>query len=504
MTTTENQNPTVARHRTAISRSQLSGPMQCAARRGFLDGTRSVFDYVCGRGHDVAILEAGGITVSGWDPHFRPDVDLVRADLVNLGYVLNVIEHHREREETLKTAFGLAKQLLVVAVLTDHTAAGGGSTEYGDGLMTTRGTFQKYFRQDEAKALIEETLGEEALALGSGLFFIFSDKLEEQLFLANRHRRKRDIGHLLALKPPAPGAKSWADWVAFDSHKEQLSHLWGRMLELGRLPSHDELTAELSAWVNREPGSVRRAAQLALVGFDPGEFNKARASRIEDLRVYFALNLCNRRQPYTQLPQELQKDVSVFFASYSAAQESGRDLLFSVGDTQVIYQACVESAQSGIGFLDGTHSLQVHSDLVEQLPSQLRTYVRCAEKLYGDIEQADLVKIHIGSGKITLLEYDSFDKTPLPRLATRVKINLREQSVEYFHYRDDPDPPILYLKSRYMASSQGGYAKQKRFDQKLERLGLFDFSGFGPSPAYFFANLEGSSLRLKGWNLTRA
>ena len=55
-----------------------------------------------------------------------------------------------------------------------------------------------------------------------------------------------------------------------------------------------------------------------------------------------------------------------------------------------------------------------------------------------------------------------------------------------------------------MASSQSGYAKQKRFDQKLEGLGLFDFSGFGPSPAYFFENLEVSGLCLKGWNLTKA
>ena len=370
--------------------------------------------------------------------------------------------------------------------------------------MTTRGTFQKYFRQEEAKSLIEETLGEEALALGPGLFFVFADKLEEQRFLSNRHRKKRDIGHLLALKPPAPGAKSWADWVAFDNQREPLSQLWERMLELGRLPAHGELAPELSAWVDREPGSVRRAAQLALVGFDPGEFSDSRASRIEDLRVYFALNLFNRRRPYAQLPQELQKDVTVFFSSYGAAQEAGRDLLFSVGDTQVIHQACVESARGGIGFLDGTHSLQVHSDLVEQLPPPVRAYVGCAEKLYGDIEQADLVKIHIGSGKVTFVEYDSFDKTPLPLLATRVKVNLRQQSVDYFHYQDDPDPPILYLKSRYMASSQSGYAKQKRFDQKLDRLGLFDFSGFGPTTANFFATLEGSSLRLRGWNLTRA
>lgn len=132
-----------------------------------------------------------------------------------------------------------------------------------------------------------------------------------------------------------------------------------------------------------------------------------------------------------------------------------------------------------------------------------RAWVGCAEKLYGDIEQADLVKIHIGSGKVTFLEYDSFDKTPLPRLVTRVKVSLREQKVDYYHYGDYPEPQLLYLKSRYMNSSQKMFSKQKRFDQKLERLGLFDFSGFGPGPTEFFSSLEGASLGLRGWDLKK-
>ena len=504
MSATENQSPVVARHRTAISRPQLSAPLQTAARHGFLNGTYSIFDYGCGRGNDVAILEAGGLNVSGWDPHFRPDVELVQADVVNLGYVLNVIESPEERGRTLINSFGLAKKLLVVSVLTSNTVEASGSQEYGDGSITTRGTFQKYFNQEEAKLLIEETLGNEAMAVGTGLFFVFSDQIEEQRFLSNRHRRKSDIGHLLTLKPPAPGAKTWTDWIAFDSQKEPLSKLWEQMLELGRLPAQDELAPDLGEWIEREPGSVRQAVRLAQVGFDSSEFNEARSSRIDDLSVYFALNLFNRRQPYTKLPQELQRDVTVFFSSYRAAEESGRKILFSVGDTQVVYQACVDSAEKGIGFLDGTHSLQVHSDLADRLPPQLRAYIGCAEKLYGDTEQADLVKIHIGSGKVTFLEYDGFDKTPLPRLSTRVKVNLREQSVEYFNYDDDPDPPILYLKSRFMVASQPGYAKQKRFDRKLERPGLFELNGFGPRPAEFSAQLERAGLQLKGWSLTRS
>jgi len=50
----------VKRHRTAISRGQLSVPLQTAARHGFLDGSKSIFDYGCGRGNDVAILKVAG------------------------------------------------------------------------------------------------------------------------------------------------------------------------------------------------------------------------------------------------------------------------------------------------------------------------------------------------------------------------------------------------------------------------------------------------------------
>ena len=97
MTATKEPTTQVARHRTAISRPQLSAPLQAAARHGYLDGSRSIFDYGCGRGNDIAILETAGIKASGWDPHYRPGGELQEADVVNLGYVLNVIESDVER-----------------------------------------------------------------------------------------------------------------------------------------------------------------------------------------------------------------------------------------------------------------------------------------------------------------------------------------------------------------------------------------------------------------------
>jgi len=56
---------TVSRHLTALSRNNLSAPMQCLARHGFLDGSLSVFDYGCGRGDDIRNLSTNQINVSG-------------------------------------------------------------------------------------------------------------------------------------------------------------------------------------------------------------------------------------------------------------------------------------------------------------------------------------------------------------------------------------------------------------------------------------------------------
>lgn len=99
------------RHKTAIDRNKLSAPMQVLARHGYFDGTHSVLDYGCGKGDDVRELEAHGVNVYGWDPTHRPEGKVATSDIVNLGYVLNVIEDTKERAETLRRAYHHAQFL---------------------------------------------------------------------------------------------------------------------------------------------------------------------------------------------------------------------------------------------------------------------------------------------------------------------------------------------------------------------------------------------------------
>src|SRR6185369_11699503 len=121
----------------------------------------------------------------------------------------------------------------------------------------------------------------------------------------------------------------------------------------------------------------------------------------------------------------------------------------------------------GVGYLDGEHSLQLHASLVARLPAVLRAYVGCAARLYGEAEGADLVKIHVQSGKLSLMTYDDFTGKPLLRLLERVKIDMRAQRVVFFDYGQEEKVQLLYAKSRYMTPDLERYEEQVRFDAAL-------------------------------------
>ena len=216
-----------------------------------------------------------------------------------------------------------------------------------------------------------------------------------------------------------------------------------------------------------------------------------------------------RRPPYGHLELGLQRDVRALFRDYGTAQRIGLALLFQVADTQAIADACRQAAQMGLGWLESEEAaeggaptaLQLHVDLVERLPPLLRVYVGCAAVLYGDWRNADLVKIHVGSGKLSLMGYDDFAGSPLPRLVERVKIKLREQDIEYFAYGEGFEPPFLYRKSRFVNEEFPNYPEQLAFEEALEALGLFDLSGYGPSPRVLSETLDRHRWQIDGYEL---
>ena len=99
----------IARHRTAMVRDDLSKQVKLLLQYNLLKPGRSFFDYGCGHGNDIQNLKSLGFEAAGWDPTHRTHEALVEADVVNLGYVLNVIEDPAERVEALARAWSLRR-----------------------------------------------------------------------------------------------------------------------------------------------------------------------------------------------------------------------------------------------------------------------------------------------------------------------------------------------------------------------------------------------------------
>jgi hypothetical protein len=530
----------VHRHKTALTRYDLSKPVKSLLEYGLLKPGSSLFDYGCGQGADVNGLQALGYQAEGWDTVHRPEVGKRDADVVNLGYVVNVIEDPAERLEALVDAYRHARRLLVISGLICETVERATAAVLGDGVLTKRNTFQKYFEQGELQQYIEDALDCTAVPVALGIFYVFRDPVEQQDFLSARSRRAIDWAQIsarlglggpqtlwkalyeenkellngfgglaLALgRFPGPdefgaledvtsrlgsakralrafvqggGAEgvSWDEirvrfgigqpprrrWeVLYEEHRELLDGFWNLMLQLGRLPEPGEFpqTGELRATI----GSPKQALRMFVQKGGGEEVRRAAENRKRDLLVYVALANLRRRVPFGHLSLSLRSDIRAFFGNYKRALEKGVELLYAAGDPGEIELAC-EGLE--LGWQD-EQALYVHRSLVDQLPPVLRAYVGCAGTLFGDVSQADVVKIHKASGKVTFLVYDDFEGKALPELRYRIKVNLRTRWVQVFDHSQDGQ--LLYFKERFLGANHPGRAEMEALSAKMRKLGF--------------------------------
>ncbi|NOI85311.1 DNA phosphorothioation-associated putative methyltransferase [Vibrio sp. 99K-1] len=461
----------IDRHRTALVRHELSAPMKTLVKHGYLEGSYSIFDYGCGRGDDLRELEAHGLDVLGWDPNFQPDNDKVNSSIVNLGFVLNVIEDQDERLEALLGAWELTDKFLVVSVMLANENYIAQFKPYKDGVITSRNTFQKYYAQSEIKAYIERSLQEDAITVAPGIFYIFKDKIEEQQYLQSKYKRHHKWQQLTSPEPIE--AKDKAK-LLITQHQDLFNSFWNTCLELGRIPANDEF--EHSDKIRELVGSHKKVFNLLQEMFDTQEFEQAEKSRKEDLLLYFAMGLFEKRKPYTQQPEPLKRDIKALFDDYKTAINLAAELLFAIADTDLIQQQCEKAHNNQLpaSLLNEGHSLILHRDFIDDLPLLLRVYVGAGLQMYGELdEEIDLIKIHITSGKLTLTAYDDFEKS-VPFLVERIKIKMAEQDIDFFDYVNEDRRPPLLNKHLYIPTEHENYKKQQSFDKRLAKLMEFE------------------------------
>ncbi len=504
----DSRSAVVQRHLTALNRAALSAPVQILIKHGLLSSESSFFDYGCGRGTDMSALKEAGISVGGWDPHYAPENEIQSADVVNLGFVVNVIEDSAERVEAIQKAFALANKVLAVSVMLYGPEQPG--KPFRDGFLTSRNTFQKYFSQGELKDYLEHALGQQVFMAGPGIALIFADKDAEQQFNARRFRSTDFTERLLAAKilrvtatrPPRKSIPRVTKTERqFQEASEVLQRLWTLSLDLGRYPEPIEVSFldEVLAKTDR----YSRALRLLQTHFDQSLLEAASTERADELLLYLAAQQFEKRPTYRNLEARLQRDIKYFFNDYKTAQAAGLELIMRAANPSEILSACDQASEEGLGWLDTNQALHFHISLLERLPVLLRAYVTCGLIIWDSMSEVHLVKIHIGSGKLTFLEFENFETTPLPLLKRRVKINLRKQEYDEFEYGSVQYPStVLYRKSRYMNEDMEGYAEQLAFDESLESTGLIDATSFGPGFEELTNQLKTRRLSISGFELT--
>lgn len=520
----------VARHRTAMTRTMLSRPMQQAFSDGLLDHGTRVFDYGCGRGNDVRILTALGLTASGWDPAHAVDEPLVPSEVVNLGYVVNVIEDPSERADALRRAWRLATSLLVVSARLVWDPDSSSGKPFGDGRLTSVGTFQKYYTPEELKLWIESVLGTRATTAAPGILYVFRDEQGAQRLLAHhtRHntRSRLGIAELLyqqgqdLLGPletfvaenrrlPSPadlsntaalvetfgsiragfslirratGPRLWTDVdlgakkkteQRFEDHLEDLQPLIDFVTDRGRLPRGGELANE--ATLSSEFGSVRAAFSLVRRVTGPEQWTEFEERARENFLVYAALAAFGGRPRFKELPEDLQYDARDLYGSYSAACDEADRLLHSIADLDAINKACLSAP---FGKLT-SEALYVHADYVAELPALLRVYQGAARQITGDVEDAVLLKLNRLKPQVSFLVYPAFESDPHPAIESSIVAKLGAIRVKYRHFGDSTNPPILHRKELFVPSSHPSYGKFLRLTKQEDRARLLDRPDIG-------------------------
>jgi DNA phosphorothioation-associated putative methyltransferase len=484
----------IDRHKTAIPRSSVSAPVFLLQSGGIITDSTTVLDYGCGKGTDVMALKKAGIQAHGWDPHFAPETDqLIECDVVNLGFVLNVIEDRAEREEALRRAFGYARKCLAVSVMLIGKGDLSNSRPYKDGFITSRKTFQKYFSQGEIREFIASVLDVEPIVAGPGIFFVFRDEVAEQRFLFRRQIGFRSSTSRTApiVRPePGPAARG-----STGTDKRIVRDLSDLISELGRYPDEDELTSSLKQWISKSKHGLPYLSNRAIQDVAPEELEQVATRKMEDLSLYFALNSFGQRQPYRELPPEMQRDVRAFFGSHHRAIAEGQALLFSIGDSERLLEDAQIAVEDGIGRLDDA-KFQFHIRDLPRLSPALRGYVAIGERLAGDLSEATILRIHAESKKLSALYCPDFETSPLPRIAYRIKVEFQTFNVSLIDHTELGRVKLLYLRSKYLAPNHPQLQKQMSFDQRVQAIKTLDLSGEGPDLRTFSSELMREGIQV--------
>ncbi len=451
----------VMRHRTALLRRRFSGPVQLLLDDGLLTTGTSFFDYGCGYGEDVKFLKKMQFDAAGWDPHYAPDSPKKRAQIVNLGYVLNVIEDPAERTSTLKAAFDLSEHLLVVAVMIrTQGPLVATETSFADGVLTSWHTFQKYYSPREFREYLENTLGVEARLVSPGIAYVFKSAELQQQFLQNRF---------------AASKATLAESVRQQMVQDVISRYVSLYHELGRAPDKTEF-ADL-ATIKRIFCSEQAAAEALRAELNLETVKQAAERHRSALLIALCRELIrtDARLKPSELDGEMLKQLRLYFGKWEEAHTAALKQLKELGDLAQVSRYINASSVGKILPDD----IYIHRDSLAFAPEMLQLLVELAKTLLPADVQWNIAKIARNSYHVTFMEYANFYEDAHPPLLGAMKVLLHKNKLEYRDYRTRENPPILHRKELFIHSGHPLFETFSQLTRAEEEAGLLGHNHIG-------------------------
>jgi DNA phosphorothioation-associated putative methyltransferase len=466
------------RRLTAIARAALSVPArQALADRQLVPG-RTVLDFGCGRGDDIRALERLDCQITGWDPYYRPDSPLEPADVVLLTYVLNVIEDPAERRQTLERAWGLANTVLIASARLTWEKYKVRGQEFGDGLLTSKQTFQHLFGASELRNYVEEVTGTRCVSAAPGVVYAFKDDAARLGYLA--HRVVPD-----------------AEWLVSADTASAIAAAVDHVERRGRPPRIEEMPrpmAELLAHLR--PSEFKRLLRSSA---DPEKVAEGAKRTTLNTLLFLAVELFNGRGPFGSLPLGVQLDVRAFFSSYKEACWRSDRLLLKLRDDSYVRGAMTASA---VGKLTPT-ALYVHRRAVDRMPTVLRLYEHCASIAVGRPQQWTIAKLKHQGRAVSWLDYPEFDKDPHPRILSSYHVDLKTLDASHMSYANSTNRPLLHRKQEFLAPDDPDTVRYERLTRSEVRAGLYEHPHLIGTEAGWEAELVRCGRELRGHRLVR-
>ena len=432
---------TIKRHQTAIRRNALSRPARLLLGSGLIERGDTFFDYGCGRGEDVTLMQERGFEASGWDPYYNQDASKQKANFVAMTYVINVIEDPEERADSLLDAWSYAERVFLVSAQVTLAQTGKYQIPYADGILTGSGTFQKYYTQQELKTFIEETLETDAFPIGLGVFCVFRHDSDAAEFEATRFHRR------IIAKP----ARITLDDL--ENPEETLEPLLDFYRSRGRFPRTNERDTFKETF--KKVGGPTRAERFVTTILGD-EAESIAMAREEDLLLFLALShFQGRKLKFSNLSKPMQGDIKTFCGSLKKATETAKFLLYGLGEEGTLPNAC-RTAEFGKLLPD---ALYVHTDYIDRLPFMLRLYEGVASRYMGRVDGATLVKFHLKIPRLTYLFYPDFETDAHPALEKAIRVSLADLEIELLDFSARSNPPILHKKELFVTEEHPTYEK---------------------------------------------